>query len=59
MSNEIHDNTFNGKLIDGKKSHSLDNKPQCVICEFAMTELEHVLENKTTEVQLQLNTLKI
>lgn len=47
MTNEIQDDTINGKFITHTKN--LNNKPQCVICEFIMTELEHVLENKTTE----------
>lgn len=48
-TNVIPDNTINGKIIDSAES-SIEDSPQCVLCEFVMKEIEDALQDKTTDV---------
>lgn len=45
-TNEIHDDTYNGKFMNTITTGS----PQCVLCEFIMKEIDDKLKDKSDEV---------
>ncbi|XP_022910966.2 prosaposin [Onthophagus taurus] len=57
LTNEIPDHTKNG--VSYAESKQVENKPQCVICEFAMSKLQNLLQNKTTEQEIEDAVLKL
>lgn len=53
-TNKIADSTINGKPLI-YADVSIKQTPQCVICEFIMTQLEKELKDKATDVCTNLN----
>lgn len=49
-TNDIPDNTVNGKVIANNDLTTIEDGPQCVLCEFVMKEIEDQLQDKTTDV---------
>lgn len=57
MTNEILDTTINGQTIQVAVQTNLipekfSDKPQCIMCEFIMKQLEDELKDKRTEVRI-------
>lgn len=44
VTNNLGDDTIGGKPFN------VGNKPNCVLCEFIMSKLDELLENKKTQV---------
>ncbi|KAJ8911584.1 hypothetical protein NQ315_016121 [Exocentrus adspersus] len=51
-TNNIPDNTVDGKLVD-KLNVAMTSKPQCVLCEFVMKEIEDQLKDKKTDDEIK------
>lgn len=60
VTNEIPDDTIEGqkmsKLEKIEKSEKIGS-PQCVICEYIMSQIENELKDKKNEVSLKINII--
>ncbi|CAG9826838.1 unnamed protein product [Diabrotica balteata] len=54
-TNVIPDNTVNGQIVIKDKVHtgSVGSKPECILCEFVMKEIEDQLKDKSTDAEIE------
>ncbi|CAG9854593.1 unnamed protein product [Phyllotreta striolata] len=52
-TNVIPDNTINGQIIGKNLDGTVQEKPQCVLCEFVMKEIEDELKDKKTADEIE------
>lgn len=53
MTNEILDDTINGQTVKINTFLKVQDKPQCIMCEFVMKQLEDELKDAKNEVNIE------
>lgn len=59
MTNEIPDDTIEGKPVTKLEKIEKVGSPQCVICEFIMSQINNELKDRTNEVIFYPNVIKL